>query len=126
MYGGDATRTVNAGNIWHWTGTGYVGENAHVGVFGHRTEHGGPLRYQHTLRAGDLLHVFTSDQRRYDYRMTTESITSSRTNDILSATRRVGGETMSVISCTKLDRTPTNTAYRLISTFQLTGWTDLG
>lgn len=126
VLGGDPNRTVDAGNMWHWTGTGYVGENANVVLFGHRTEHGGPLRNQHTLRGGDTLHVYTADQRRYDYAMVAEYISSSRTADILARCRLVGGQTVSLVACTKPNRLPTSTAHRLISTFQLTGWEDLG
>ena len=32
---------VNAGHSWHWTGTGVMGEVAHVSLFAHRTTHGG-------------------------------------------------------------------------------------
>jgi hypothetical protein len=55
-----------------------------------------------------------------------EYITSKYSDEILGATRRVGGETVSVVSCTKTNRLPTDLDYRLISTFALVGWDDLG
>ncbi|MGB0114188.1 MAG: sortase [Ilumatobacteraceae bacterium] len=127
VFDGDANRTVDAGHVWHWTGTGLVGEGADISLFGHRTEHGGPLRYQHALRAGDLLYINTSDARRYTYRFArTEFLGSSWPASILTVTRRVPGETVSLISCSKSNWQPTDTRYRLITTFTLVGWDDLG
>jgi hypothetical protein len=123
---GDANRVVNSGNTWHWTGTGLVGQGANSVLFGHRTEYGGPYRNQHLLRGGDELFVHTSDQRRYTYRMVAEYITSKYANDILGATRRIGGETISLVACSKTNRLPTSLEYRLITTFALVRWDDLG
>ena len=126
VFDGDAKRVVDSGHTWHWTGTGLVGQGANSVLFGHRTEHGGPYRNQHLLRGGDDLIVLTADQRQYRYRMVAEFITSKYANDILAATRRVGGETVSIVACTKTNRLPTSLEYRLISTFSLVGWEDLG
>ena len=126
VYDGDANRIVDSGNTWHWTGTGLVGQGGNSVLFGHRTEHGGPYRNQHQLRAGDELIVYTSDQRRYRYRMVAEYVTSKYANDILGATRRLGGETISVVSCSKTNRLPTSLQHRLVTTFALDRWEDLG
>ncbi len=125
---GDATpnHIVDAGNIWHWTGSALAGQGANVVVFGHRTEHGGPLRYQHTMQGGDRLHLLTNDQRRFEYQLVAEAISSGWGDEILAHTRAVGGETVSVVSCSKTNRLPTDTRFRLISTFSLVGWEDLG
>jgi sortase (surface protein transpeptidase) len=123
---GDANRTVDRGNTWHWTGTGLVGQGAGAVLFGHRTEFGGPYRNQHFLRSGDELYIQTADQRRYTYRMVAEYITSKYASDILAATRRVGGDTISLVSCSKTNRLPTSLEYRLVTTFSLVGWDDLG
>lgn len=125
VYDGDPNRIVDAGHTWHWTGTGLVGQGVSVVLFGHRTEHGGPYRYQHNLRGGDLLHITTSDGRRYNYQMAAEYLSTKYPNDILAKTRLVGGETVSLVSCTKLNRLPTDVNYRLISTFRLINWDDL-
>ncbi len=126
VYDGNADQVVNRGNTWHWTGTGLVGQGGNTVLFGHRTEAGGPYRYQHLLRGGDELSILTSDQRRYVYRMSAEYITSKYANDILGATRRLGGETISVVSCSKTNRLPTSLQNRLITTFSLERWDDLG
>jgi LPXTG-site transpeptidase (sortase) family protein len=126
VYDGDAKRTVDRGNTWHWAGTGLVGQGANTVLFGHRTEYGAPYRNQHLIRPGDELHILTSDQRRYTYRMVAEAVTSKYANDILAATRRVRGETVSIVSCSKTNRLPTSLEYRLITTFSLVRWEDLG
>jgi hypothetical protein len=77
------------------------------------------------IQGGDQLVIYTSDQRRYTYRMVAEFITSKYADEILAATRRIGGETVSVVSCTKTNRLPTSLEYRLITTFSLVGWEDL-
>ncbi len=123
---GDANRTVDRGNTWHWAGTGLVGQGASTVLFGHRTEVGGPYRNQHLLRPGDELYIHTADQRRYTYRMVAEYITSKYAGDILAASRRVGGETVTLVSCSKTNRLPTSLQYRLVTTFSLVRWDDLG
>jgi hypothetical protein len=126
VYEGYSKPIVDSGNTWHWTGTGLVGQGAHTAVFGHRTEHGGPYRYQHYLVPGDLLYVTTFDNRRYTYKMTSEYITSKYSDQILAATRQVGGETFSLVACSRTNRLPTDLDYRIVSTFTLVEWVDLG
>ncbi len=126
VFDGDANRIVDSGHTWHWTGTGLVGQGSNIVLFGHRTDAGGPYRNQHLLRAGDELIVYTADQRRYRYRMVAEYITSRYANDILGATRRIRGETVSLVACSKTNRLPTSLANRLVTTFALVGWDDLG
>lgn len=126
VFAGSPNPIVDSGNTWHWTGTGLVGQATNIAVFGHRTEAGGPYRYQHNLRAGDLLYVTTPDNRLYTYRMTAEYLTSKFSSDILAATRRIGGETFALVACTKLNRLPTSLEYRMVSIFALVEWADLG
>jgi hypothetical protein len=126
VFDGDANQTVDRGNTWHWTGTGLVGQGADAVLFGHRTEFGGPYRNQHLIRPGDELYIDTSDQRRYTYRMVAEYVTSKFAGDILAASRRVAGETVSLVSCSKTNRLPTSLEHRLITTFSLVRWDDLG
>ena len=123
---GDPHAVVDGGSTWHWTGTGLVGEGGSTVLFGHRTEHGGPYRNQHLLANGDELIIYTADQRRYTYRLVAETITSSDSRQILAACRRIGGETVSLVSCTLPNRLPTSLDYRLITTFALVRWEDLG
>jgi hypothetical protein len=126
VFAGAADPIVDSGHSWHWTGTGLVGHGSKVVVFGHRTEAGGPYRYQHELRAGDLLYVHTADRRRYTYRMAAEYITGKYPSQILDAARRTAGATFTLVSCSRANRLPTSLEYRIVSTFQLVEWTDLG
>ncbi|MEO1057482.1 MAG: sortase [Actinomycetota bacterium] len=127
VFDGSPDPIVDRGDSWHWTGTGNVGQGAAIAVFGHRTEAGGPYRNQHFLGAGQRMTALTADNRRYTYEMVAEYITSEFANDILGATRRIGGqETMSLIACTLPNRLPTSLRWRIISTFRFVDWEDLG
>ena len=124
---GEPIPTVDRGDSWHWTGTGNVGQGGPIAVFGHRTEAGGPYYNQHFLAAGQRMTARTADNRLYTYEMIAEYITSEFANDILGATRRIGGrETMSLIACTLPNRLPTSLRWRIISTFRFIDWEDLG
>jgi hypothetical protein len=65
--------------------------------------------------------------------MAAEYLTSKYTNDILAATRRLGGETFALVACTGdkngpvLNRLPGgSTQWRIVSVFTLVEWADLG
>ena len=127
--------TVDAGRIWHWTGTGHVGNNRYnIATFGHRTDAGGPLYFADRLEAGDRVYVSTGDQRTYVYKYVRRDLTSKSTPQILAATQLVRGESLSLIACTVgYDRSksaypnawaPTSLEYRIIVTFALEYWTD--
>ena len=133
--GASASATVNSGKIWHWTGTGFVGNNnRNIGTFGHRTDYGGPLYYVDRFTVGDRIYVSTLDQRTYIYKYSRRELTSKSNLQILAATQRVSGETLSLIACTVgFDRSksaypnrwaPTSLEYRIIVTFSLEDWID--
>lgn len=135
VFGGAADPIVNGGNYWHWTGTGLSGQGGAIVVFGHRTDAGGPLRHLHTLRSGDVVRVITPDSRLYIYEYTRREVTSKFTADILEATQRLGGETLSIVACTVgFDSTksaypdawaPTSLLYRIVVTLTLKEWRDI-
>jgi hypothetical protein len=116
---------VNAGYSWHWTGTGSMGESAHVALFAHRTTHGGIYRYINLLRAGDEMFIDTMDGRRYRYQVVQRDLTSGVGADILFATRQFEGATLSLIACTKPNFEPTSTAFRIVVTGALVDWVEL-
>lgn len=122
---GDPTAITDAGHSWHWTGTGYLGQAAHVAVFAHRTEHGGPYRYVHELEIGDVITVTTSDAREYTYRMVRRDLTDAATANILAATRAHPGTTFSMIACTRPDFLPTSLSFRIVVTFELVSWREI-
>ena len=119
---GSSNPVTNAGYSWHWTGTGYMGQEAHVASFAHRTSAGGPYRNIHLLTGGDQFTLSTSDGRTYTYQVVDRFLTDSNTQNILDATRFVGGTTYSLIACTEPNLLPTNTAYRIVVTGVLLGW----
>lgn len=119
---GDSNAVSNAGYSWHWTGTGYMGQDAHVAAFAHRTTHGGPYRNIHLLGAGDQFTVSTSDGRTYTYEVVRRDLTDSNTQHILDATRFQDGTTFSLIACTLPNFQPTSTAWRIVVTGRLLGW----
>ncbi|HSH11811.1 MAG TPA: sortase, partial [Ilumatobacter sp.] len=129
VYDGDPIAVTNSGHTWHWTGTGWMGQAAHVAVFGHRTEYGGPYRQIHTMLVGDTWTVTTADNREYTYRMVRRDLTGPEAADILAATRSHPGTTMSLIACTVgFDSSksgypdvwaPTSIKYRIVVTGQL-------
>lgn len=133
VYEGNAASVTDSGHSWHWAGTGYVGtENAHVSLFGHRTEAGGPYRYLDHLQVGDLFTVSSGDRREYTYRVVRRDLTDANNANILAATRLHPGTTMSLVACTVgYDRSksrwpdawaPTSLLYRIIVTGELVSW----
>jgi len=119
---GDSNTVCNAGFSWHWTGTGYMGQDAHVASFAHRTTHGGPYRLINQLTAGDQFTLSTSDGRTYTYQVVDRFLSDSVNEHILDATRFIGGTTYSLIACTLPNFEPTSTSWRIIVTGVLLGW----
>ncbi len=122
---GDSVRITDAGHSWHWTGTGYLGQDAHVAAFAHRTTSGGVYRNLHVLEGGDRFTVTTADRREYTYEVVRRDLTNGNVNNILAATRLHPGSTFSMIACTKTDFTPTSTSWRILVTGALLGWREL-
>jgi LPXTG-site transpeptidase (sortase) family protein len=133
VYEGDPASVTNAGHSWHWAGTGYLGtENAHVALFAHRTDAGGPYRYLDYLKTGDLFTVSSGDRREYTYRVVRRDLTDANNANILAATRFHPGTTMSLVACTVgYDSSksrwpdawaPTSLLYRIIVTGELVSW----
>lgn len=143
---GNSVAVTDAGHTWHWAGTGFMGQNAHVAVFGHRTEAArtipgidptgranGPYRNLHFMQNGDTWTVTTRDGREYTYRMVRRDLTDAQNRNILNATRFHPGTTFSIIVCTRgYDSSgyrrnlqwydPTSLKYRLVVTGELVGW----
>lgn len=133
--GADSTRTVDSGNIWHWTGTAFVGQGSNnVATFGHRTDAGGPMFFVDELGVGDQVLMATSDQRTYVYKYLRRAVTTDSNSQIIAETQRSGGETLSVIACTVGNDSsksrfpdqwaPTSLDFRIIVTFAYDSWVD--
>jgi hypothetical protein len=126
---------VNRGDVWHWTGTGLVGQGHAIATFAHRTDAGGPWRQIHTMRAGDQVAIFTNDQRKYTYEYVDRVLTSDRPDEILGASQfRSNEETLTLIACTVGNDSskaaypdpwaPTSLLYRIIVRLRLVRWED--
>ena len=132
---GNAAYVTDSGHTWHWTGTGYMGQSAHVAVFGHRTEAGGPYRYIDQMVIGDRITVTTGDGREYTYQMVSRHLTDAATNNILNATRANSGTTFSIVACTvgydsRKSGYPnpwaaTSLLYRIVVNFSLVSWREV-
>ncbi len=122
---GDPEAITDAGRSWHWTGTGYMGQEAHVGIFAHRTEHGGPYRNLNLLSGGDQIFINTGDGREYLYEVVRRDLTDSQTDNILEATRFQPGTTLSLIACSKPDFSATSLSFRIVVTAVLVSWREV-
>lgn len=122
---GSATAVTDSGRSWHWEGTGYLGENAHVGAFAHRTSAGGPYRYLHLLQVGDTWTLTTNDGREYTYRMVRRDLTDANPTNILAATRFHPGRTFSMIACSKTNFQPTSLSWRIVVTGEYVSWREV-
>jgi sortase (surface protein transpeptidase) len=122
---GDPKYVTDRGHSWHWTGTGWMGQSAHVVAFAHRTEHGGPYRYLNWLQVGDTWTVTTGDGREFLYRMVRRELTNSVTANILQATRNHPGTTFSLVACSKSNFLPTSLSYRIVVTGELVSWREV-
>lgn len=121
---GDPDQITDAGHTWHWTGTGDLGQRAHVVLFAHRTEAGGPLRNIHRVPNGETIVLRSGDGRVFTYRIATREITDDTAERILAATRRLDATTVSLVACSRPDGTPTSLDYRLILNAVLESVTD--
>jgi hypothetical protein len=128
VFDGDPEAVTDAGHTWHWTGTGLMGQTANVAMFGHRTEHGGPYRYIHNMQIGDTWTVTTTDNREFTYRMVGRTMVTGANSsgppvaNILAASRRFPGTTLSIIACTRTDWLPTSLNHRIVVTGELVSW----
>jgi hypothetical protein len=129
---GNPDAIVDAGHTWHWTGTGFMGQRAHVGLFAHRTDTASarsPWYNLHELRANDEIFIQVDtpgDRRRFRYRVVRSDLvlnvlpaSPAQTKRILDATRLHPGTTISLIACTEPNRLPTSLKHRLIYTAAL-------
>ncbi len=130
-----STPSSNSGRIWHWTGTG---TSATTTTTSRRSATAPTTAARCTsaigLKDGDRIYVSTGDQRTYVYKYVRRDLTSKNNTQILAATQKVSGESLSLIACTVgFDRSksaypnawaPTSLEYRIIVTFALEFWTD--
>lgn len=133
VFEGNSSLVTNSGHSWHWTGTGFMGQDdSSVALFAHRTSAGGPYRNLHLLEPGDEWTITTSDRRIYTYRMVRRDLTNSTPTNILDAVQAHPGTTLSMVACTVGHDSsksgwpnvwaPTSLLYRIVVTGELVSW----
>jgi len=114
MYEGTAVPTLNTGGLCHWEGTPVPGQKGNSVLFGHRTSHGGPLLKLHTMKVGDRFTV-TYQGAPYVYTVTEAgSVIGSKDFSKLLSWGSPTKRGLTFVACTKPNKQPTDTRYRLI------------
>ena len=116
---GVGRNVVDNGYVGHWPGTGLAGEQSHIVLFAHRTEHGGIWRYVHLLGPGDLVYITAADGRVFTYQYARRDITGSGAAEIYNVGLQAPLPSLSLVACSKTNTLPTDTRYRLVVTFSL-------
>lgn len=122
---GDSNEVTDAGDTWHWSGTGDMGQAANVAVFAHRTTAGGSFRNLHLLNPGDTVEVTTTDGRVFTYAVVERHLTSDDRDEIVEAIHSLPTTSISLIACSRKNFLPTSLAYRIIVNAQLVGWREI-
>lgn len=122
---GDSIAVTDAGDTWHWSGTGDMGQSANVAVFAHRTDAGGSFRDVHLLTAGDTVEVSTTDGRVFTYEVVDRHLTSDDRDEILAATRSLSTTSISLIACSRANFLPTSLVFRIIVNARLVSWREI-
>ena len=112
---------VDSGFIGHWPGTGFAGEQSHMVLFGHRTEHGGFFRYLDQVGPGDEITLSTGDGRVFHYRYDRRDLTDSTPSAIYNVGLQSPLPSVSVVACSKPNFLPTDVRFRIVVTFSLIG-----
>lgn len=114
LYEGTHKHILNRGSVSHWTGTAPPQSNGNCVLFGHRTAAGGPLRNQHKFRVGDPITITIGETSLTYYVKEAPFVVSK--NDFASVSIWGDGvkPALTIVSCSKRNKYPTSTAYRLI------------
>lgn len=120
LFAGTEKTTLDRGGLCHWTGSAVPFAAGNCVLFGHRTSAGGPLRNSHRIRIGDPI-VLTVGEAALTYYVTEKPkvISSSDVAEVMlwGDPSRPG---LTLVSCTKLNKLPTSTKYRLLIRAQAT------
>lgn len=120
---GVGSNVVDRGYVGHWPGTGLAGEQNHMVLFAHRTEHGGILRNMHTFGPGDVITLRVPDGRVFRYGYSRRDITNSNAANIYNVglANPAFLPSVSLVACSKTNYLPTDVNFRLVVTFSLIG-----
>ncbi|MCU1392483.1 MAG: hypothetical protein JWM34_911 [Ilumatobacteraceae bacterium] len=116
---GVTSNIVDPGNVGHWPGTGFAGEQSHMVLFAHRTTNIGPFYNLHLLGAGDQISLTGSDGRVFHYGFVRRDLTSANAQEIYNVGLVAPIPSVSLVACSQPNFLPTNTKYRIVVTFTL-------
>lgn len=108
---------VDNGFVGHWPGTGLGGEDNHMVLFAHRTEHGGIFRAIDQLGPGDEVVITGSDGRSFVYGFWDRALTNPNGTNVYSAGLSAPLPSLSLVACSKTDFQPTDVRYRIVVNF---------
>jgi sortase (surface protein transpeptidase) len=114
---GVGDNVVDAGYVGHWPGTSLAGQDGHMVLFAHRTEHGGMWRYLHTLGPGAQVIITGADGRTYTYQYVDRTITGTDSTQIFNAGLGSPQPSLSLVACSKTNYLPTDTRFRMVVNF---------
>ena len=112
LYEGTQKHILNRGGVSHWLGMPPPLTNGNCVLFGHRTAAGGPLRNAHRL--GDLI-TLTVGPDSLTYRVAEAPFVVDK-DDFVSVAKWSDDTIprITLVACSKANKKPTSTAYRLI------------
>ena len=88
-------------------------------IFAHRTSHGGPWRWLHQHQLNDMFYLTGADGKKYNYRVVDIRVTLPNWAAIAAGAVGKGPITVQLVACSRLDKLPTSTSYRLVVTGRL-------
>ena len=114
VWEGTDTPTLNRGGLCHWIGTAKPQTLGNCVLFGHRTAAGGPLRRSEILAPGDAIYLRIGNTTQKFVVSEPPSVIGSR--DFAKAINwgDPSKVNLTLVACTKLNKRPTSTAFRLL------------
>lgn len=113
------TLIADKGIVVGFNGMTTLGKAGNTMLFAHRTTHGGIFRYINTIPIGATFSIKGADGRWYNYRVVHKGVTTPLFNNVMKFAGPYPPITAQLIACSKLDGTPTSTAYRIVVTGML-------
>ncbi|CAB4770781.1 MAG: sortase [Actinobacteria bacterium] len=114
LYAGTEKKVLDRGGLCHWTGSAEPFAVGNCVLFGHRTSAGGPLRYSHRIKVGDPI-VLTVGGTALTYFVSEKPKVISAVD--VAAVMLWGDSSrpgLTLVSCSKRNKLPTSTKYRLL------------
>lgn len=114
LYSGTTRPVLNRGGLCHWIGTPAPLENGNCVLFGHRTTAGGPLRYSHRLVEGDEITLNYGGRSMTYYVVEPPLVIAANDFYAVGSWGDPSVPCITLVACTKLNKMPTSSKYRLL------------